>query len=784
VQPKDSSIDLSHFDANSLELNGGTIRRDSAHPTTDALLTLPLPHPRLHYHDGGSWKDLPSTRLGGQLLTVESVQVTLRKLYHPNAADLRVRLAHNGRVVTLFDQSCAGKTFGKPGPPAPNNPVNGDGYDYHFTDIEGTNLALAGTATQSSTAYGGVASRAIDGGTSGLYSDKSVTHTGGHGLGDPQPWWQVKLAVDDSTPLGTIKLWNREVESSIHEIQVVQVTSLQAVNDSMLGYQSGSRGVHLGSCGSQMGGNAAASGLLQNTTVCDDVSFRLLVPFGGLGSLPANTTAIRYDAVAEISEESEDPLHPAPGARPGESVQAKLQELPNVGQVRVRRSAPDAGGGYQWAVTFIGSPGNLAEMTVSETNISVVHARATVHTVQDGNDNRFYNYASGGGGEVSESGIQGRMTPGWLMVLPDSFTNASNTHSLETAKAAALWKVRLTDTYSEVRADTIYAKKRQVSVTLPPGGLLGRFIRYQLEGTGYLSLAEVQVYELRNRPLSGYSGGSPISPSSHPGGTNYAPEQSLDDSAEGFRGQSAEGEWQLLVQDMSNTHGQGGLSDWVLRITDTHGYERVFHMNVVATVETMPRYGNLFIGISENEREHLDRNANMELDREEATDFLRHQVRDYHRMDHWTQQSILDSFLHDYALHGAVRLQEEEGLQRYLSPCYGHVTDTYSLMRYSGQNDYLPSSTCPDQYRVGNVLSTSREGATAAAHYIRDERTVRYVPASGYQGKDSFTYRVSIGNVKSEIRGTVSLDVRVCRGSDECRNDHFATHDHQRHGLI
>ncbi len=66
------------------------------------------------------------------------------------------------------------------------------------------NLALAGTATQSSTRLGSEAGRAIDGNTDGDWAQRSVTHTE---LGDAAPWWQVDLGGTHA--LSRIILWNR-----------------------------------------------------------------------------------------------------------------------------------------------------------------------------------------------------------------------------------------------------------------------------------------------------------------------------------------------------------------------------------------------------------------------------------------------------------------------------------------------------------------------------------------------------------------------------------------------
>ncbi|WP_344931057.1 discoidin domain-containing protein, partial [Aquimarina addita] len=66
------------------------------------------------------------------------------------------------------------------------------------------NLALDGAAAQSTTAYSGDASRAIDGNTDGKWSNNSVTHTAS---GTAGAWWQVRLA--ETTNIGDIKIFNR-----------------------------------------------------------------------------------------------------------------------------------------------------------------------------------------------------------------------------------------------------------------------------------------------------------------------------------------------------------------------------------------------------------------------------------------------------------------------------------------------------------------------------------------------------------------------------------------------
>ena len=52
---------------------------------------------------------------------------------------------------------------------------------FHYPATAFTNLALGATTAQSSTVWGGVASRAVDGNTDGDYNHFSVTHTSTNG---------------------------------------------------------------------------------------------------------------------------------------------------------------------------------------------------------------------------------------------------------------------------------------------------------------------------------------------------------------------------------------------------------------------------------------------------------------------------------------------------------------------------------------------------------------------------------------------------------------------------
>ncbi|MEW6305669.1 MAG: DUF1553 domain-containing protein [Verrucomicrobiota bacterium] len=65
------------------------------------------------------------------------------------------------------------------------------------------NLALQGTATQSSTAFDGPAKLAVDGNSNGDFDAKSVTHT----KTEKDPWWEVDLGSE--MEFDRIGIWNR-----------------------------------------------------------------------------------------------------------------------------------------------------------------------------------------------------------------------------------------------------------------------------------------------------------------------------------------------------------------------------------------------------------------------------------------------------------------------------------------------------------------------------------------------------------------------------------------------
>ena len=91
------------------------------------------------------------------------------------------------------------------------------------------NLALTGTATQSSTylsSYSVVADNAIDGNTDGSVYNESITHT----FDLDQPWWQVDLL--GMFDLDQIVLWNR-TDCCLERLSNFNVSVLDNLNNTI-----------------------------------------------------------------------------------------------------------------------------------------------------------------------------------------------------------------------------------------------------------------------------------------------------------------------------------------------------------------------------------------------------------------------------------------------------------------------------------------------------------------------------------------------------------------------
>jgi hypothetical protein len=86
----------------------------------------------------------------------------------------------------------------------------------------GKNVARGGKATQSSVDYNGPPELAIDGNTSGVFDEKSTTHT----KQETDPWWEVDLG--DEREIESITLWNRTDNSVGSRLADFRIVALAA----------------------------------------------------------------------------------------------------------------------------------------------------------------------------------------------------------------------------------------------------------------------------------------------------------------------------------------------------------------------------------------------------------------------------------------------------------------------------------------------------------------------------------------------------------------------------
>ena len=138
----------------------------------------------------GAWTRPPAAV---DLTGTKNVSFLSNRFIHLGGAGLGFLHGANSNVVKgneVTDVSSNGIQLGGVDDPQP-------------TAFATTNVALNKPASQSSTSYGGAASRAVDGNTDGVFSNGSVSHT----TSQTNAWWSVDLGA--SQPLWNINLFNR-----------------------------------------------------------------------------------------------------------------------------------------------------------------------------------------------------------------------------------------------------------------------------------------------------------------------------------------------------------------------------------------------------------------------------------------------------------------------------------------------------------------------------------------------------------------------------------------------
>ena len=433
------------------------------------------------------------------------------------------------------------------------------------------------------------------------------------------------------------------------------------------------------------------------------------------------------------------------------SMQEAIEGLTGlVGTVDVSRTTLVGGGdwrenwkGYQYSITFIGSPGDRMELSVVDRKFNVVNdTMVEVETARHGVKNEFYNYK----GTFTKNSVAyvEELFPFWVMIFDDTMKAPELLQGgFDEAFKHAVWS-------QEVSGRT--GEEGRV-INLAPN-VKGSLVRVMLKNGNYLSLAEVQVFESRLNTMNQLVEGSPIAerPLTQP----YSGEDSLDDK---FKNIQFGGAWHLNIRDLtkySNTRGVGGegagggedgtcgnpgsvegeggckglmgekngvgkLNDWILMITDHAGVVHRYYSDQLSSILTLPKYGELFL----------------------------------------TEMSEKDEGYRGYngrgADEGRGRVEEAEGMGRKLSPCYGVDTTGLNGVDSVGSHRY-----CPLNFGVGGLMNTQKGGAMSKTTLLGKERVVVYRPFRDFLGVDHFTYQPWDGVDKGEVT-EVRIEVKNCR---------------------
>lgn len=541
VQVDDSTVDLHHFSSNALQLNNGTILHATENPVTPVDLTLRdyTDHELLYGKVERQWKFGYPRR----------VEVLVRDLYHTDPSQLKMKVVHDARESVLINACCEGGTFGRSIPRSKlgNNASlydsdTGMGTDFLFSDTRAVNIALKGTANQSSTEFEGVAHRAIDGVVSPVYGDRSAAETQADRA---EPWWQVHLPR--GSQVRSINIWPRTPQIWIPAIVGVTIKA----------FDQFPRGRFK----------------LQFSNVNIDESKQ---------GASYTTSFIDMGASAE-------------------AVRLKISAIANLAQLSVTRETiigdgvgVEKGHGWKYLITFHNV--EIAEPRVSIVNetflggVDIIDGAPVENILEFQLNNYVSSVRRGTGLAVSKAGPSvggdGKnnswLIPYWVMIFEDNGEQPPT--GLSESISTAIWKKRF---------DSIDILE-QIVLGAP---IAAGYVKVQREGVGALSLAEVEVFEDKLEGLKWYDKTAITVPA-----RATRPYQSADSLKHAFVDRKVDGRWILQLETSGNISAkniegyqgsEGTLSDWVLLVTDMLGVVHTYYQDLRAVVTSNPKYGTL-----------------------------------------------------------------------------------------------------------------------------------------------------------------------------------------------
>nr|KAE8941688.1 hypothetical protein PF009_g8529 [Phytophthora fragariae] len=316
------------------------------------------------------------------------------------------------------------------------------------------------------------------------------------------------------------------------------------------------------------------------------------------------------------------------------------------------------------------------------------------------------------------------------------------------------------------RVDSRQANRSVISI-VPPLGTKAQYVRLVAEKSrGILSLAEVEVFAEQNYVLSQYAAGTPVRTAYHPGGKTWSPEEPFRYA---FGAMPSEGAWTLAIADMaangsnealpSSNATAGGISDWMIDITNQAGETVSYFMDFQAQVHALPRHGTLYVSLDETERDHLDIDGNGILDSIEADAYLRrYSPNNYIDLPTNTRDRELKEFLLSYENFGGVQVLRDPSERQLRLP------------------SLVCDAACLAAIKMDPYFYVGLEGDKALKLLrVVGDRVVKYVPDAGFRGVDAFTFSVAVTGQESRVLGTIRLTVKECEDPN-CRMSSFLLH--------
>ncbi len=305
-----------------------------------------------------------------------------------------------------------------------------------------TDLALNGSAAQSSTLYSGLtdASKAVDGNTDGSFWDGSVSHTNQ----DANPWWQVDLG--GSATVSSIVVWNRTdcCGNRLSDYWVFVSDTPFGPTDTPATLQS------------------RAGTWSSHQTVPPNPSAAITITGAQGRYVRVQLSGTNYLSLAEVQVL-------------GAPVSSPTQDLA-LGKAATQSSTLYPATAASKAVDG-NTDGNFWDASVSHTNLDAnawwqvdLGASATVSSIV------VWNRTDCCGDRLSDY---------WVFVSDTPFGPADTPATLQSR--AGTWSSHQTTPPNP-------------SASIAIAGAQGRYVRAQLSGTNYLSLAEVQVFGTLSGP--------------------------------------------------------------------------------------------------------------------------------------------------------------------------------------------------------------------------------------------------------------------------------------------